>query len=51
MAQMGPIPNFMAVLHQTWSELGWSMFYLNAEKRILSTGTATAVLSVIDIFA
>ena len=51
MAQMGPIPNFMAVLHETWSELGWSMFYLNADKRILSTGTATAVLSVIDIFA
>jgi hypothetical protein len=51
MAQMGPIPSSAAVLRQTWSELGVRMFYLNAERRIFSTATATAVLSVVDIFA
>ena len=38
------------VLYQTWVEFGPRMFYLNAERRILSTATATTILGLIDIF-
>lgn len=51
MAQTGTLPSTSAVLKQTWSELGFKMFYLNAERRVLSTATATSVLGVVDIFA
>jgi hypothetical protein len=47
----GALPSTLEVLGLTWKELGWRMFYLNADRRVLSTATATTVLTVIDIFA
>jgi len=47
----GQLPSTATVLRQTWKELGLRMFYLNAERRVLSTATATTVLGLVDIFA
>ena len=47
----GALPSTLEVFGVTWKELGWRMFYLNADRRVLSTATATTVLTVIDIFA
>jgi hypothetical protein len=46
----GKIPSTFEVLDLTWKELGWRMFYVNANRRVLSTATATTALTVIDIF-
>jgi len=51
LAQTGTIPSSAAVFNKTWNELGFRMFYLNADRRVLSTATATTVLGLIDIFA
>lgn len=47
----GQLPSTLEVLDLTWKELGYRMFYLNADRRVLSTATATTALTVIDIFA
>lgn len=47
----GHLPSTLTVLRQTWAELGMRMFYLNADRRVLSTATATTVLGLVDIFA
>jgi len=47
----GQLPSTATVLEQTWKELGVRMFYLNADRRVLSTATATTILGLVDIFA
>ena len=37
----GQLPSTLEVLDLTWKELGYRMFYLNADRRVLSTATAT----------
>jgi hypothetical protein len=51
MAQTGALPTTAEVLRRTWGDLGWKMFYLNADRRVLSTATATTVLGLVDVFA
>ena len=49
--QTGYRHNLIAVLRATWQDLGMRMFIVNANKRVLSTATATTVLSVVNVFS